>query len=163
MEVAMRFVLVLTVSLMAGGPARTPAAFQDPPKQPSKKAEPKGLPPNFGQLVAAAILDKLDLNVEQQEQVARLQREFRTKSTEIRDRTQSEVDKVREAGPVDKAGQRKLNGLFMEMVKGYQKLRTEYELRLRAVLDDEQKKKYLELLKEKAKADKEKEEKKEKK
>ena len=81
----------------------------------------------------------------------------------IRDRTQAEVDKVREAGPVDKAGQRKLNGLFLDMLKGYQKLRTEYELRLRAVLNEEQKKLYMELLKEKAKPEKDKQDSKDKK
>jgi Spy/CpxP family protein refolding chaperone len=155
----MRFVLVVLMFPWAG----SIAVSQEPAKQPDKKAESKGLPPNFGQLVAKTVLDKLELNVEQQEQVARLQKEFRTKSLEIRDRTQTEVDKVRAAGAVDRAGQRKLNSLFLDMVKGYQKLRTEYDLRLRAVLDEEQKKKYTEILKDKAKANKEKEEKKEKK
>ena len=70
---------------------------------------------------------------------------------------------LREAGPVDKAGQRKLNGLFLDMLKGYQKLRTEYELRLRAVLNEEQKKLYMELLKEKAKPEKDKQDSKDKK
>lgn len=110
-------------------------------------------------LLAPRVEEKLDLTPEQKEQVARLQKEFKQKYTELRDKTQKEVDKIK--GPADKDGREltrperlKLNELARQLLKATQQLRGEYDPRLRAILTDEQKQRYDALRKEKPAAEK---------
>lgn len=98
----------------------------------------------FARLLPPEILDQLQLNEEQKEDLARLQREFRDKCLEVRAQAQNTAQKYRVLGkkPVDRATQRQLADTAMLMVTALQKLKSEYEMKLRAALTEEQQRRY---------------------
>jgi hypothetical protein len=122
-------------------------------KPPEKKEAKPPLPANFGQLLDPALEKRLGLNAEQRERLDQLREEFKEKCVEVHERTQAEAEKIRKGmEKPDRATQRKLGELQLRMLRDYQKLRAEYEPKLRALLSEEQKKKYDALLREQEKA-----------
>jgi Spy/CpxP family protein refolding chaperone len=114
----------------------------------------RNLPPNFGELLPPRIEEKLQLDPDQKDQLAGLRREFKAKCLDIHDQTEAEVEKIRAAAK--KAGtenaratKRQEANQMLEMMKHFDKLRAEYEPRLRALLTDEQRKQFDALRREK--------------
>lgn len=94
-----------------------------------------------GPLLPEGAKDKLNLTAEQKDKIAKLEKEFDDKSKES-------TDKLRES--IQKAVQDKdISGLqgLRDLMEANQKLRTEYEGKVAALLTDEQKKKFEEATK----------------
>jgi Spy/CpxP family protein refolding chaperone len=150
--------LLLCVGLIFALSASGGDGPQEPPAKPATPKKPAAPAPadNFGELLLPRIEEKLKLDADQKEQLASLRREFKDKCTDVRDETQAAVEKIRTAAKKegrenDRDTKRKLTAEAVAMMQRYQKLRAEYEPRLRALLTEEQKALYDELRKEKPK------------
>lgn len=127
--------LVVCASLALGGEEQKPA------KRPFAGA---GAAP--GQLLPQETLDRLNLNDEQKEKVAKVRKEFEDKNKDSLEKVKETMSKAKEA--MEKARQdkdrdaaRKVGEQLREANESMQKLRKDLQGQLSGVLNDEQKKK----------------------
>jgi hypothetical protein len=89
-----------------------------------------------GPLVPAELQDKLKLTDEQKKKLADLEKEFQGKSKEANDKLTQIRAKIRDRTPVEAVQQ------LREQMQAVRQLRADYEGKVKALLDDDQKKKY---------------------
>jgi Spy/CpxP family protein refolding chaperone len=102
----------------------------------AQQAQPFGRARAGGPLIPAEAKDKLNLTADQKEKVAKLEKEFEEKNKEATDKTREAIQKAFQDR--DAATRQKVRDLR----EAPEKLRTEYESKLTALLTDEQKKKF---------------------
>jgi Spy/CpxP family protein refolding chaperone len=89
-----------------------------------------------GPLVPDSVQDKLSLTADQKEKVAKLQKEFDEKSKETTEKVRKEIQEA-----IQNQDFQSLGGLTQKMQE-VQKIRTDYEGKVKALLTDDQKKTY---------------------
>jgi hypothetical protein len=129
------FGLSLALVLAALGDNRADAQQRQDIQKRLEQLQQRGIGQAGGPLVSAEAKDKLNLTAEQKEKVAKLEKEFEEITGKAREALQKALQDRSSGSTVPREKLR-------EMREATEKLRTEYEGKLTALLTDEQKRKF---------------------